>query len=601
MRNNGSVRKKGFIKRLFTESLILSCLGSISSRLICFFKSSIFSLFLTGCQSADTALEYGVAGRFVRKKKLYNRILRPVKRGFASSVEEGVVVNLYRKLLNALLYTPVRTYGAFLATYGMYVGLGYVIKHYENYAAIDMAGLQGASVLMLLSFPLMFVGKPLVQFIGGSAFVSNVFAGFVDFSRFDGKKRQSAIGIAFACGSVLGVLTFFSDERRMLFFIAASVCALAVFHYPELGFFTTALVFPFVSKAFLCVLITAGFASYLIKVLRGKRNFYINAASVFVLLLGLMFFFVALGGGGERAWFAFSMCALYLMAASLLGSPRLLRKAVTTLALGFGICILCLAVQVFVKSLDGEHWLDAVRSSCSVFESSHALAGYCVLMLPMMFCKANKSGLFYKATVYLVFVACIGYSVVMKHTALAVLAAIGVTAYLALSSRRVFRPLALSFGLPIGGLYFAAVPITYSGMGVYDSMAGWASAVSAATPYLFTGVGMSEASLALVFEGNSSNMFLQTLLECGLLGFILLTLAVVFAMQRLYASLSKVGSQNRIVTAAAGASVLTGFVLASGTDLWRSTELCYMFWLCLGVASAAYRLRQSEWRETDDY
>jgi len=600
MSNKGNVRKKGFIKRLLAESLILSCLGRISSRLICFFKKSIFSLFLIGCDISDNALETGAAGGFFKKRQVYTRFVLPVKRGFSASVEEGVIARHYRKLLQAALYTPVRTYGAFFATYGIYVGLIYVIKHYENLSGATVSSLQSACVIMLLAFPLMFVGKPLISFIGGSTFVSSIFAGFVDFSRFDGEKRPNAIGTALGLGSVLGVLTFFSDEKRMLVFLGASVFMLAVFHYPELGFFTAALVFPFISKRLLCVLLAVTLFSYLLKVLRGKRSFRINTASVFVTMLCLCFFFAALGGGGEKAWFAFSVCALYLLAVNLIVSPGLLRKSVTTLALGLGICITVFAVQVFVKALDGVDWFTAVRDSHSVFESSHALAGYLVLMLPMMFCKANKSGLFYQGVSYLIFVASIIYSVMMEHTALAVLSAVGVTAYLAISARRIFRPLVLGFGLPIGGLFFSAVPITYTGMGVYDSMAGWASAVAASVPRIFFGVGMSEASVKLAFEGNSGSMFFQTLLECGLLGFMLLVLAVVFAMQRIYASLSKVGTQNRVVTAASGAAALVGFILACGTNLWESTELCFVFWLCLGIAGAAYRLRKDEWREYYD-
>lgn len=600
MSNNGKVRKKGFIKRLFAESLILSCLGRISSRLICFFKKSIFSLLLTGCAISDEAMAQGVAGRFFKKRQAYTRFILPVKRNFSASVEEGVIVRYYRKLLQAVLYTPVRTYGAFFATYGIYVGLIYVVKHYENLSDITVSTLQSSCVIMLLSFPLMFVGKPLISLVGGSTFVSSIFAGYVDFSRFDKEKRPNAIGTALGLGSALGVLTFFSDEKRMLAFLAASVFALAVFHYPELGFFTAALVFPFVSKEAVCVLLAVTLLSYFFKVLRGKRSFRLNSASVFVAMLCISFLFAALRGGEEKAWFAFSMCALYLLAVNLIATPALLRKSITTLALGLGICITVFAVQVFVLALEGSDFFTAVKSSCSVFESSHAFAGYLVLMLPMMFCKANKSGLFYKGVTYLIFVASIAYSVMMKHTALAVLSAVGVTAYLAISTRRVFRPLVLSFGLPIGGLFFSAVPITYTGMGVYDSMAGWASAVAASAPHIFLGVGMSEASVKLVFEGNSCNMFLQILLECGLAGFILLALAVVFAMQRIYGSLSKVGTQNRIVTAASGASALVGFVLACGTNLWNSTELCYIFWLCLGIAGAAYRLRKDEWREHYD-
>ena len=77
-------------------------------------------------------------------------------------------------------------------------------------------------------------------------------------------------------------------------------------------------------------------------------------------------------------------------------------------------------------------------------------------------------------------------------------------------------------------------------------------------------------------------------------------LGIVFAMQRLYASLSKVGTENRVITASAGASVLSALVLGCGINLWAHTELCVAFWLSLGLANAAYRLRMEERREADE-
>lgn len=90
-------KKTGFIKRLLNESLILSCLGKLSSRLISFLKVSILSFLLTGCSKADSALETGVVGTYLKKPDIRGRVIRPVKRGFARSAEESILVQSWNR------------------------------------------------------------------------------------------------------------------------------------------------------------------------------------------------------------------------------------------------------------------------------------------------------------------------------------------------------------------------------------------------------------------------------------------------------------------------------------------------------------------------
>lgn len=601
MKNNGSVRKKGFIKRLAQESLILSCLGKISSRLIYFFKVSMLSFFLTGCEGSDKALENGVAGSYAREHKLVRRFTRPVKTAFASSVEDSFFAGLYRKAVRRVLYTPVSTFGAFFLTFGIYIALVYYVRLYGFDVTTDAASLEIAFVTVLFSLPLILSRKSLVKLLDGSVFINGLFSGCIDFSRYDGEKLSGAVGTAIIAGSVSGVLSFFCGEVRMLIFLFAAVYMLVVFHSPELGLFSTALAYPFFNRAFISALVLMTFFSYVIKVLRGKRNLHFGAAGIFVSIVGTMFLFAWIGGGGERALFAFCMCALYVLGANLLSTPRLLKKCVSSFVSGFGICLLVASVQTFNSAWLGEGWRTVLDSCFSVFDSSGALAGYMLLMLPFVFCKANRSSFLAKGLSYLLFVGCIAYSVFTGHTFFALLAAGCVTVYLAISSRRIFRPLVLCFGVPVAGLYFAAVPISYSGMGLYGIMANWTATAAAASSTPVFGVGMSEASLALAYGGETGSMFLQIFLECGLSGILLLILALAFAFQRLYARLSKVGTENRVITAAAGATALSGLVLGCGMDLWSHTELCVVFWLSLALADATYRIRKEERRETDEH
>lgn len=579
----------------------MSCLGKLSSRLISFLKVSILSFLLTGCGKADAALETGIISTHLQDFNVQGRVVRPVKRAFARSASESTLGKLYRRALSRAIYTPVSTYGAFFATLGAYISIVHYIKIYTMDTEISgNTALISSALLVAFSIPLFFCHKPLVRMLGESAFVRGAFSCCIDFKRYTGEKRPAAIGTAFTVGSVAGLMLFFCPQWRLFVFLAAAVYLLVVFHSPEVGLFAVAFTFPFMGRGYISALVIAAFFSYTVKVLRGKRNIHFGASGLFVGLLGACFFFSWLRGGGEGALFALCMCCLYFLAANLLSTPRLIKKCVSVAAAGFGVVVLVFAVQLLNGALRGDTVWTVINNRFSVFQSSTSLASYMVMLLPIVFCKVG-SGFMQRLFSYLIFVACIVYFVFTGHTALAVLAAATLTAYLAISARRVFRPLIMCFGIPVGGLYFAALPISFSGMGLYDVITGWGAAMQAATQHLLVGVGMSPASLGLVFDGDSSSMFFQLLLECGLTGGFLFVLAIVFANQRLYASLAEVGTPNRNVTAAAGAAAMAGLVLGCGTNMWANAEVCVIYWLCLGLADAAYRIRIDERRGMDEY
>jgi len=597
MKSNKNAHKKSFIKRLFEESLILSCLGKISSRLIYFFKVSIFSFLLTDCDTVDNALERGAASRGVNRIKLKQRFIRPLKYRFSLSVENSLLAGLYRRGLQRALYTPVSTYGAFLATLGIYIGLVYFVKLYAFFATdISVASLVTACVVFLCSVPLLFCGKPLITAVSESAVISTLLSGCIDFSAYNGKKRSAAVGSAIILGSVSGVLTFFCGEWRILALICAAIYLLMVLHSPELGLFSVVLLFPFVPRPLTCAMVLITFAFYILKVLRGKRNLHFGTAGVFVAMLGIGFLFVYLKGGGQNALFALCMCLVYCLAANLLCTPKLLRKCVRTLVTGFSVALAIYALQVFNAAYSGHNWYGAIVGSFSVFATADRLACYALLLLPFVFCK-SKNGSFIKQTVsYLLMVACIIYSVVIGYTALAVLSAAAIALYLAVDGCRLFRPLVLCFGLPVMGLYFASGYIPYNNVNLFAVMENWMAALKAGSAHFFTGVGMSAASVTMAFGGDSSSMYFQTLLECGISGLLLLVLATAFSTQRIYTQLSPTGTENRSITAAAGAAALICLTVSMGENLWADPSLCVIYWLCLGLASAAYTARQEEQR-----
>ena len=373
-----------------------------------------------------------------------------------------------------------------------------------------------------------------------------------------------------------------------------------VLYAPEIGLCTAALCLAFVPKVHLISLICYTFCCYLIKVVRGKRNLHIDSGSVFVLFLFACFGFNAIKGGGENALFAFSAVAVYIMAANLLATEKLLKKCIQALCLGLGGVVAVYLFQLLVGAYNGVAVLDVLAGSCSVFENSGSLIIFCVTLLPFQFCKAGLSTPFSRPLCYILTAAIMCYSVYTGHVFYAVATAIAVTLFLSVNLRSVFIPLLLCVAVPLLTLYFSGISIDLGDMGIYNTVSGWVSAIKTSLQSPIFGLGMSAETLSVAAVADSHSMYFQTLVECGITGLVLLTLALVFSGQKLYTALPRVNKDGRRIAAAAGASSITAMLFGMGNNLWQESGVCVVLWLSLGMASAACHARLEEKREMDD-
>lgn len=592
--------KKGYFKRLREESLVLSCLAGLSSRLIYFLKVSLISFFFSGAESFDTSLENGFFYDGIKSIKLRERVIRPIKGSFSLAFERSSVYLLYRRIAARLLYTPTSTFGAYLVTFGVYVGLVYYVKLYALGEDASVYSLVNGCFIIVMAFPLLFSGKPLIRFLGDSAFVSRALYGCIELDAYKGEKKSAAVGSAIIFGSVCGVASYFCGEGRILLLLALAVFAMLIGHSPEMGMVFTAFSFSFVPRGFLMFTVSLTLVSYLFKVIRGKRNLRFGTAGVFAVMLLLNFLFVLMRGGGNNAWYAFCVVAVCLLASNLLVTYKLIKKVIQALVFGMGFVFIDFAYGLLTDALAGGDIASALKVQSAFFDNSYSFARFCLVMLPFLFCKAEGSVLFGRPLCFFVGTGCLAYCVHTGNTLLAIIIAAVLTLYLAVARRRFFRPLLMCFGLPIGVLYFARVPISFEAMGFADTINGWAQAIGAMQGNFFTGVGMTDGSLALGGVTDSHSMYLQTMAECGVVGFVLLVLCLASCCMRLFAGLSPVGNDSRRIAAAAGASVVAGLTLGCYNNLWAEGSLGFVFWLALGIAVAAYEVRKEEKRGVGD-
>ncbi len=599
---NKDKSENGLFKRLCDKSLILSCLAIISSRLISYLKSSILSVFVSRADKTDQAFENGKVSRVMKKAGLRNRVFRPVKHFFASQVERSWVASLYRKALGRLAYASAGSIGALVMTLGIYLLMVYFLKLYAfNFENPSPATPIIGAAMCFVSLPLLFSGKPLVLLLKNSALLSDIFEGGGEIKYDPEVKPRNGYGLAIIFGSVLGILSFFFGEIKILVMLFATIAMLWLLYSPETGLFATAACFPFVPKRLLTALIGITLISYLFKVLRGKRNLHIGAAEAFVLILGICFFCSAVKGGGTNAWFAFCMTAVFLMFSNLIITPVLLRRCVSALSLGLGVACLFYAGGLVRGVMNGGELAAVAKTASSVFDSSAAFSSYLIVMLPFVFCKVHPRSSASRVMCYVLAQLCIMYAVLNGHTFLAIMTAVSLTLYFSISERRLLEPILLYFGVPVVLLYFTNASISAETLGVRELLSSWLGALSLGGERFFFGHGMSAESLSLAVVGDSKSMYLQMFITGGICQAALLFLAVFFSTQRVYSSLSACSEDNRRITSAVGAAALAAVVLSLGNNIWADSNACLLFWCCLGIASAGYKIRkETEGRMIDE-
>ncbi len=608
--------ENGLFRRLCEKSLILSCLAIISSRLISYLKGGLFSRILGGGAASDKALKNSTVSKAVnsigksraeeackndskrpRGYGVFNLFVRPVKLFFASQVEKSRLATLYKALVQGMSYTAVKSYGAFLMTFGIYLIMVYFLKIYAlNVENPSQSTLLIGIAMLLIASPLLFSKQPLRLMLKNSALLGGIFEGASELKYDENIKTHFYGGTAVICGSACGVMSFFFGEITVLVLLGTVLSALLVLYSPETGLFAAAAIFPFAHDNLLLSVVLTTLLSYLIKVARGKRSMSFGVAEVFVAILNVGFFFSVIKGGGKNAAVAFCMTSIYIVASNLLTTVSLMRKCVSALSLGFGIVCTYYAGALLTGVLEGGSLGTVALTNYSVFDSAELLSTYVLIVIPAVFFKLRTQSSISKLLCAVLSVAYILFAVLNGHTVLAFLTAAAITVYFAVSEKRVLEPILMYLGVPVGVLYFTNTSISLFSTGFTDTFNAWLRAVNIAAERPLFGYGMSSKSMSLIMADDCKSMYLQATVQSGLCGAWLFTVAVFFAVQRVYSKTSHSEGEAQKLSAAVGASSVMVLLLAFANSIWNDCGFSFIFWLCLGCASACYKIRVKDER-----
>lgn len=369
-----------------------------------------------------------------------------------------------------------------------------------------------------------------------------------------------------------------------------------------------AFVLPFVPTLVLLLIVLAAFALCLLNALLGKVELRpLGLTGLFCLLFALIYAFSAVMGAAFPASLEQLLMFLGLMCAIPVASCVLEKDSwrdalITVMVLSaclvslHGIYQYIVGVPLDPAWVDKENYAELTTRAYSTFGNPNVMGEYLVVLTSLSVGMLWKSKGFWKKSFFLA-------TTLLCAVGLLTTGSRGAMLGLAFSAF-IFALFAEHRLLPFGALVAAAIPFVMPAS-MWDRLMGAFTGADSSTKYRMSiygacfkmvqdhpifGIGVG--AFALVYPRyvysasnayHSHNLFLQVLLEVGILGFVPFILLLVFWAQRLYRTVALDKTRARFIPGVVLSS-MAGLLLQGVTDhLWFNYRIVLLFWLLIGI------------------
>lgn len=656
---------KKSVSALFTNSVILCAIDSFLSGIYRRIKDGFFGQILSAYPKS--ALSNEDKPRAGKQTSLRRRVFLPIRRAISVRAEQSFFLDLFRRLIAFFLRCRLRVYGTFFLTFGIYTAAAYLLSLLGDTPNAPFTNLIIAAVLMLSSAALITVNTSLSEALLSSAIaprLCTIFGIRQKSLRASGLSGRS--DIAFIVGMIAGLLTYIVPVIYILLAFVGIFLLFRIFMTPELGVSALFLLMPFLPTMVLAGLLIYTAVCFAAKLILGKRQIKLETVD----LAAMLFAFVILLSGA----FSFSpgslkpsllMCCFiggYFLTVLLCRTEEWLSHCTGSAIFSASIVSLYGILQYFTGSIgEAGAWLDTEMFEgiagrvVSTLENPNMLAEYLILLLPLAVCRLLTRGTPAKRTAALCATALMGVCLILTWSRGAWLGLIfGALVFLLIWSRRSLY-LILAGVVSVPFLPFVLPDSIISRFTSIGNLADtstsyrlniWRGAVHMLEDYWHCGIGIGEAAWDTVYPRYSlaaieaaphaHNLYLQTWIECGIVGIVLLLLFLFFLCQANFSFYRSLSDMRKTIidsisvthlkpqarTAAPAAAVrdsradriaaegeITALRLSAAAPLcgllaalvqgltdytWYNYRVFLMFWLVAGLSAAYARLGQKE-------
>lgn len=618
------------------SGIIIPTLSKWCDKLSAIFKrSAIFSL-VTGYDKSNNAFTDSAIRKAVSSTASDNKgVVRRFKRAASAQFENSLLINIISLLSQRLQTMPLKIYGMFFASFGIYTVIIYLLKTFALlFDSVAISDLWGGVIICAISIPMLLSTRCLAQAMGESRLMRPILTAVFGISAVSFEKSPVEVryhSISVIAGIVCGALTFFVSP----FYILAGLAALAVLwllvSYPEAGVVMSLAMVPFMGmlehpSLTLAVLVMLTLFSYGIKLLRGKRIISFEILDLFVFFFC---FVIALSGitpgghsGVKEALVSAGLMLIYFLVSNLVRSR-------TWLNITLALCIASATITSFIgiaEFLLGFAKLDWIDSSMfsgitgratSVFENPNVLSSYLILIIPVTIavCIYHK-----ERNVRLLCAICAAimiWCVVLTWSRgawLGLAAGIVLLLLSASSKNLLFVPPAAgailiaswvfpdTFGARLGNIFTVVDSSNHYRVSIWRGVGNmlresWACGIGAGE-LNFRAVYINFASFGIEDAPHAHSLYLQLLVQVGVMGLVFLFVALFLSAQKVYSH--KFDSRADKATGLIAVGCFCGVVAMLGFGLfdytWYNYRILFTFWAFLGLASAAVNVGREDIR-----
>lgn len=582
--------RRGTLKRLAQESLVLSFTRRLSSRFVRFFESGFASPLLSSAKSVDEFVNDKVTGPIYKKTGIRKNFSMPTRNAVASVISRSSVMKKFGDLRTAFLNASMRSVGVFLITFGIYAAAIFLLKSYVSLnlgSEPSIDDLSFSAITALVGMILVAFGdKSILNTVGNGRIVGQLLLkclGVNDSSidRYASATPVTTVGISFLLGSIAGISTLFVPLSSVFLFILTFFVCVAILHIPEFGILLAASTFSYVNIDAVAFVVFVTFASFLIKCVRLKRNFGFGTADAVVLLLFVTIFVssaVSNGSVSHEELCVLCFTSVYFLAKNLLCSKKLVYQTLNALCIGLSVGMALYILGDFAALITH----DDLRAA-AVWLTRYTLEAEMLTMavsLVLPFALSSFTTVDKRRPKRLFIMLAIVCAVLVDNTMFYVLL---------LSAVFVF--VSTTYRAPVGAALGAAV--------ILPPVAILASDYTTASTFGFGARTVYDTTSMSVVEHKFTNFWSGINAFGGLIATLLFIVAILLILQRIFSAvLGNNGNTDSRISGAVGASaiitVVSSFVFNPFYDLRIFAVMWFVFGFCGAMSKMASLPKYSE-------
>ena len=630
-RKDGAAPDSGesLFSRLISESVLLSALTGLIEKTETLAGTSVTAGLLGGYPDAELSDNDGVAAGLIERSRVRSRVLMPFFRTCNRAFSASPLLAALRAFGRLLLDLPVSFYGTIYFSFGLFHALiGLLTRSLLNTGA-SLSGTVGFGAAVMLCSAVLFLSQtPLGEALGEGRITGFLLTGVFGFRReqFTAKKERKPRAVPALLAGLLFALAALRVSHVVILCLPLTVgCGAMILLSPEAGLLLLFGLFPFLTTMQTAGLLIFTFFSFFCKLIQGKRTLKFEALDIaaagFLLIVFLGGFVSASKALSIRPALMYTaLLSGYFLTVNLIRTRRQIGCAVGITAASAAV-VSFLGVLEYLLGAAKPGWLDLsffpdiAGRVTATFSNPNVLGEYLVMVIPFLLLPllSGKS-----AGAKLAGIALTGLGVVClvftwsRGAWLGFL--VGLILLLLLSGTKSIA--ALVGVLLLSPLLFSFLPASVTGRflsigNLADSSTNyrvgiWRSCFSMLGDWWYSGFGTGcpvFASLFPIYSGrvpaeHAHSLYLEILLEHGILGFLLFLGVLLLAAKGFFTYLRKTTdpAENGLKTASAVTFAGTVSFLVQGlTDYtWYNYRIFCFFWLLLGLTAACRRTAAAE-------